>query len=152
MESTDSGHGSVAGCHGPPLTVRFLLQLITMVFCKDCQSVSSSLCNFLHPPSQVQIFTASPNSSSLKVMDQVSHPHKTQFVTVAVATLRTASLVSSPKCPLWPLGPLSLLFRGCHTPQSRAVVRWSYTSIMTWTGTTFLYSRIAHYFCMDKAA
>jgi len=102
MESTGLRHGSVAGCHKPPLTIRFLLHLIKMVFCNDCQSLSSSLCNFLHPPSKVQIFTANLNSSSLNVMDQVPHPYKTHFVTAAVvATPRTATLVSSPKCPLW---------------------------------------------------
>jgi len=76
MESTGSEHGSVAGCHEPPVTLRFLFHLIRMAFCNDCQSLSSSLCNFLHPPSKVQIFTASPNSSSLNAMDQVAHPYK----------------------------------------------------------------------------
>jgi len=96
MESTGLGHGSVAGCHEPPLTIRFLLHFIRMVFRNDCESLSSSLCNFLHHPSKVHIFTASLNSSSLNVMGQVPHPYKTHFVTAAVvATHRTAE-VSTP--------------------------------------------------------
>jgi len=43
-------------------------------------------------------------------MDQVPHPYKTHFVTLVVATPRTAILVSSPKCPLCLLNPL----KGCR--------------------------------------
>lgn len=74
--------GSVAGCHEPTLTIRFVLHLITMVFCNDCQSLSSLLFNFLYPPCQVQIFTESLNFSSVNVRDAVSHPHKRHFATV----------------------------------------------------------------------
>ena len=84
MESTGSGHDSMAGCHELTLTIRFVLHLLTMIFCNDCQSLISSLCNFFYPPCQVQIFTECLNSSSVNVRDAVSHPYKRHFPTVTV--------------------------------------------------------------------